>query len=138
MGVKEYAEDELGVHQVWDDANAAHASLDEAMSKAVEHRARVRSLHEAVEDEEANLMARIAAEYSERTATERERLFRETRRTDKDLVRLRAVLLEAQSDLDIAEASVEGHKYRLRVLVARMHELGGLLELYAATKKDDS
>lgn len=138
MGVEEYAEEYLGVHATHASALDSLGELDGALNERNIRAAEVRRLHDAIEDEEAHLMARIAADHSDVTATERERIFRERRRLDDAIMKMRDDLLVEQSALDIAEADLERVKYRLRVHVARMNELGGLLSLYAATKSADS
>jgi predicted nucleic acid-binding Zn-ribbon protein len=129
-----YAENELKVHAVHDDALAAHETLTGALDEYAAASRTIRSTHEAIERREHVLASDIKGGDPGMSQEALKRALKDAQHTDDELVSLRAALHQAQDRQNNSYAVIEREKYRLRVLSARMNELGGLLSFYAAAK----
>lgn len=129
-----YAERTLGVHEVYDEAIAAHTALSKALTDYADQAAAIRGMHDAAEQREYTLALELREQFPDMSNAALDRAIKDMRRSDEDLKAIRANLFEAQSLQEQAHAEIEKNKYRLRVLSARLNELGGLLAFYAAAK----
>lgn len=130
-----YAEQNLHVHDVWDEAKEAQRDLREAQKAAVEYAQQKRTLIEAMNERTAQFTAAERGRLSDISATAFEQHLKTALQLDPALMRLRQEYSAAQSQHDLAEASVREAEFRCRMYAARMEELGGLLNFYAATKQ---
>lgn len=130
-----YAEDVLNVHGVYKEAEEAHTDLEQALSSHVDAQALVREIANSIEDREHDLAIELRGDNPDLSQSAFERLVKDKIREDDRLKKLRSDMREALSRRDEAEQKIEGRKYHLRILEARMKELGGLLTFYASVKQ---
>lgn len=130
----QYAEQTLGVHATFEQANELLAELESALHDLVAAAQAIRRLNDSLETRELELTIEARADNSEASGAAIERIVKETRLTDDDYTSMKADLRSRQQEHDEAEAQVTLLKYRLRVLSGRLNELGGLTTFYAATK----
>lgn len=131
----EYAEDVLGVHQVYDDSQALLKELDEAMTAldaAIDAR---RTLDDKIEDHQMEVLialrGTLGGEISQAAFDKR---LKETYNRDQTLRRLKQDRNAKAGEASGLELDIEHIKYRLKVAVGRMEELGGYFNFLAVTK----
>lgn len=129
-----YAEDNLGVHSLYQEIEDHLTDLNDALISYNEATQQVRLLAEKMEDREIELIGEYRAGDPKIAVAAIERRIKEDRANDDELAALRAEHRKAQDDQTLAESQVTILKYRLRGKTARLNELGGLLTFYAATK----
>jgi hypothetical protein len=130
----DYAEDVLGVHAVATEADDVHAALASHLAVHATAASTIRSLNDRIDAREFELAGEIRSEHPDISQTALERAIKDARQSDDVMRGLRRELRDVQSEQDLAQADIERNKYRLRVLSARMNELGGLLAFYGAAK----
>jgi hypothetical protein len=133
-GPRNYAENDLGVHRVYEDTDQPLADLNEALDEYAKQSQRIRQANDRIEQTEYELASDLRGESPDLSQEALKRALKEKHRTDEQLVSMRGVIMDAQHKQEQAHARAEMAKYRLRVLSARMNELGGLLAFYAAVK----
>lgn len=129
-----YAEQELGVHQAYERAQAARQRFAKFAVTLNEANTAIRHIHEMMDDREQELVAEQRAANPEMSATAFKEHMKEVVHADESMKDFRKDLMDKQDSRDAAEISVEAAKYAMRVEAARLNELGGLLNFYAATK----
>lgn len=129
-----YAEQDLGVHAVHTNAETLNTELEAAQAVLAGFTGRFRQLREDIADREAQVTVIERGANAEMSATAFEPHLRVAKQTDPELVALRRSLIETQDAEDVQEKAVVAIQRRLDVAVARMTELGGLLQFYAAVK----
>lgn len=134
MGAVDYAENTLDVHGVYEQAQEAEVELRDALAQVTDMAHTLRRIADETEHREFELACDIRAEHHGISQEALKRELRESHFTDEQLSQLRDDRLQAQHYHDEASERVQVAKYRLKVLTARMAELGGLLNFYAATK----
>lgn len=133
----EYAELKLGVHTVYDEANAALADLDAVVTDLDKAQDERRYLAEDIAQWEADLTRQERAANADMSATAFEQHLKLAKQNDPDLKRLRQQMIGLHSRVSGMEYDMEMLKLKVRVRVARMNELGGyfayLVQLKAET-----
>lgn len=134
-----YAEQTLGVHRVYEEAEALLIELDSVMNAfdaAVDAR---RTLDEKIEDHQMDVMillrGQLGGEISQAAFDKR---LKETYHKDETLKRLRMDRNAKAGEASGLELDIEHVKYRLKVKVGRMEELGGYFRFLAVTKQSES
>lgn len=130
----QYAEQTLGVHTVYDQASALLAEVDGARADVVRTAHELRRLREQLADREADLVTDERVSNPDMSATAFEKHLPVAKQRDPELKKLRAQLIATQYDHDGFEAVVKVLDRKLDVAGARMAELGGLLQFFAAVK----
>lgn len=129
-----YAES-LGVHSIHEEAVAA---LDAYKALQVKRVAALRTLRDArglIEDEEHTIVASTPLQES---AAAWERALKVARSTSEVLDELRHREQQAQIELDGIDAGLSVYDHTLKVAVARMNALGGLLSFYSDNQSSQS
>jgi chromosome segregation ATPase len=129
-----YAEEDLGVHAAYRDAREAQEALDAALDTYASCAATIRSVHDSIDQRKYELANQVRGEKHDISQTALDRALKDFERTDDELISLRTQLMERQDEQEVAHAAITKNKYRLRVLSARMNELGGLLAFLASAK----
>lgn len=124
---RKYAENELGVHAVFKEANAAHDEMVAHHITLAEMKAWRREISEQILDQEAAVLLRVRNAHPELSATAHDQKAKLERRTDLELVNLRKNLAVAQGKEDTAEHDIKACDNRIKIATARMTELGGYL-----------
>lgn len=134
MNPVKYAEDELGVHDVQTRAERALKDFGEWSIAEADHAARVRDCKDDVDDHQAVATAEQRGKHADLSNADFDRSLRRFLATDVGLAELRSKLRKAQHDHDEATAERRHAEHTIEALAARMIELGGLLNFYAAVK----
>jgi hypothetical protein len=130
-----YAETRLKVHEVYLESCKALRLAEEgrALVTTLSHNKRV--LQDAMTDVEMQLVSTERAAFPDMSQAAFDRHIKAVVHGDPDMTTLRLKLLEDQHQLDQADDSLHQAELTVRVLTARMEELSGLLNFYAATKQ---
>ena len=134
MNPVQYAEDVLNVHGVFDEAESVYIRYTTALDAHTDNVAAVRTLREGLADAEAEVSVRERAANPDQSVTAFEKHLKDVLRNDSEVRKIRHNLMEAQYAADQSEADIKRHDGKLKMLAARMEELGGLLNYFAATK----
>jgi hypothetical protein len=130
----DYAEQVLDVHHVYDEASGAFEDLDAALIAYTAAAQELRSLNSRIEEREYQLAEMARVERPDISQAALDRLVKDSRHDDQPLRAIYADQRRAHDEQALADADIQRSKYRLRVLTARMNQLGGLLTFYAAAK----
>jgi hypothetical protein len=130
----DYAQIQLGVHTVFDEANTLDALLNDhltALDKAQDER---RNLDLAIEDREMDLLIEERGKHADMSEAAMDRHLRMVRHGDADLKKLKLQRNAKAGECSGIELDIEYTKSRLRTMTARMTELGGYFQYLAACK----
>ena len=130
----DYAKNYLGVHQVHEEAEAILGELDDSLTSldaAIDAR---RILDERIEDRHMVLLIEERGKAAEISQAAMDRRLKEVYHKDETLRRLRMERNAKAGEASGLELDIEYAKYRLKVKVARMEELGGYFQFLAAVK----
>ena len=130
-----YAEDTLGVHTVFDATKTVLDGRTSHQRTLVSLLARKRELAERYLQAEALLISSERGANPELSQAAFDRHFKTTAALDDDLRDLRDQQHAVQHEIDVIEADLKAYEASLRMNVARMEELGGLLHFFAAAKQ---
>lgn len=134
----DYAESYLGVHRVHDEAEALLAEMDEALNaldSAIDAR---RMLDGQIEDRQMLLLVEERGKAADISQAAMDRRLKEVYHKDETLKRLRMQRNAKAGEASGLELDIEHTKYRLKVKVARIEELGGYFQYLAAVKNAES
>ena len=130
-----YAEQELGVHDVWNQAQQRLAQHAAAVAEKASLTTSIRRLKVRMADREAELTSDLIGLHADlKTATERTKAVKDGIQKDSQMRDLRAELDDLESTRDMITADISSHEQGCHVMAARMVELGGLLQFYAAAR----
>lgn len=129
-----FAKDQLGVDEVYAEALDVHAKLEQSLTDIVRHSKEVRRLNDDIEAREVDVIIELRAANPDASGAAVERMAKEAYVSDQRLKELRETLRAEQHQHDLCQSAITASKYRLRILSARLNELGGLTAFYAATK----
>jgi chromosome segregation ATPase len=130
----EYAENVLGVHDVWRDALQARNELDEALTPLSEARDKRRELEFLLQDAEMEVASEEWGKHSDMAVTRMEKHLKIAIQNNDRCRELREQIAKVQGDIDGFESDVEVAKASVRIASARLTELGGYLQYLAAIK----
>lgn len=130
----QYAEDTLGVHEVWENVQTYLADLDELLGDLDKAQDIKRQLNEEYADREVALISEMRGVHPNMSDTRFKSEFKGWERTDKELTRIRVELNKIGSEIQGLEYDSDFLKLRIRANSARMEELGGYLHYLAAVK----
>lgn len=132
----QYAESDLGVHKVYQDADALAGRLDDAHEDLVKVIAERRDLDEKIEDRQMEILIVERGKASDLSQAAMDRRLKEKYHTDAKLIDLRTQRNVASSKASALELEADTLKYRIKVKVARMEELAGYFQYLAALKSE--
>lgn len=92
----------------------------------------LRTAREELADFEADFATTVRAENPKISATAFDRMLKVLLQQNDDHREQRRQIIQLQNDLDLAESEVKSVDRQLDVIVARLHELAGLLQFYGA------
>jgi hypothetical protein len=137
VGVREFTEQELGVHHPQQQAEACLIERRQLAAELDEKRREYAKVKQQIDEREMEVINDVSAE-NHGSATARKEAVKEAIATDRVLIGLRVGLDEAKDDIDSVEEDLKTVDLTIKAAIARMEELGGLLHLYAATKQAGS
>jgi hypothetical protein len=134
-----YAEQTLGVHEVYSEAQQRLAVHKLASDQVVGCNRDLRVLHEALEME----LLRVATDHAPNipmgaTKTDARESTKQAQNQDIKVQAIRQEIARLESDRASAEADLKHHALGIQVLTARMTELGGLLSFYSTPNKEQA
>lgn len=130
-----FAEDELGVHTVFNESVA----LEEKLQKLIEERTNeeiiVRAREARIEGRMVEIREKVREDSdSSISATAYESKVKDACASDKALREFKEALGENKDHLIQLEGEIRGYELMHRSRIARMHELGGYLHYLAASR----
>lgn len=127
-----YAESKLGVHDVFGEVQQALDAFDGARRNLASRTGELRALRDNLTDLEATIASEERGANPDMSAAAFDRHLKARLHVHADHQRARSAVAAAHDELDRAEALEKIAEKRVDVLVARLHELAGLLNFYAA------
>lgn len=131
-----YAEDQLGVHAVYEQAQANRAVLDKLLAELDKAQDDKRRLAEEIADREAELLIEERGKHSDMSAAAFDQHTKSAKRKDPELKKLREAFNGSLSEIQGLEYDVDMAKVEIRIACSRMEELGGYLNYLAAVKAE--
>jgi len=129
-----YAENTLGVHRVYEEAQASLAKLDETLTEldtAIDTR---RALDDQIADREMELLIEERGKHATMSEAAFGRHLKEVHYKDETLRDLRQKHRSAAGVVSGLELDLKFIESRIRVEAGRLNELGGYLQFLAALK----
>lgn len=133
-----YAEDKLQVHLVYEKASGFLEDLDGLLNDLDKAQDRRRQLVEQIADREADLISSERSKNPEMSATGFDQHMKAAKRTDSMLSTLRGSLNDTLSEIQGLEYDTDLLKMRIKVMTARLNELGGYLNYLSAVKQAEN
>lgn len=130
-----YAEDTLGVHRVYAEADEAITLLGDAQELHVGHAQAKRMLDELLTDREYALVTDQRGVLPDLSQAAFERHMKQILNVDPEMRAVRAKRETCILNLDETGFLIDRLKMTIRVRSARLEELGGLLHYYGAVKQ---
>lgn len=130
-----YAEDKLGVHRVWANAEQLVVQLQSDYKRAAELEAEARTLNFDIERRKQILLVDETDQNAGMNVTAFERHMTLVKAKDAKLLKLSEQLNECMAHRDLVNATIRGAENNLKAHNARMNELGGYFK-YLSSAKD--
>lgn len=134
----QYAEEKLGVHEVYERCTKSLEELDELLGDLDKAQDTRRQLAEEIADREAELLSDERGKHPDMSASGMDQHMKAAKRKDTYLAELRKKFNEAASEIQGLEYDLDLCKFTLRVNTARLEELGGYLHYLAAVKAEQN
>lgn len=129
-----YAEDELGVHKVYREAVEAQKGLQEVIGRLIIARDKKRDLEQALIDREMEIALEQRSIHPEMPVTRMEALLKTLRNDDDTCRELKEEIRHELALIDGFEFDKGLRESSIKIMTARMTELGGYLQYLAAIK----
>lgn len=133
-----YAEQTLGVHSVYEQAEKALALLDEKLGELDVAQDDRRAIDDDILIKEMDLSVLERGRHPDHSEAALTRHLKEVLHKDETLRQLRVIRRHKQAEVSGLELDIEHTKYSIKVKVARMEELSGYLTYLAAVKNAES
>lgn len=134
----EYAEDRLGVHKVFEEAQVLAARLAELRESVVTMRADKARAEDAYQTAEYAFVSDQRAQLFEMSQTAFDKAIKAAVHNEPSLRALRADLAQRSTNLEMQEAAVSRARVDIEIATARMAELGGYFAYLAALKNAET
>lgn len=129
-----YAEEQLLVHEVYQGALAARASLDETLTELSKKRDVLRDKEFLLSDREMEVAADERGRHPDMSATAMEKHLKIALNNDDATRELREQIAHVRSDIEGLEYDRSMSEHDIKIACARMTELGGYLQYLAVIK----
>lgn len=130
-----YAEDVLGVHNVYEEVQGAQLELDEALTALDKAQDERRDFDHQIEDYEMNVLISERGKHGDMSEAGMTRHLKEVLFKDTDLKILKQKRNSKAGECSGIELDITYAKHRIQILTARMIELGGYFNYLAVTKQ---
>lgn len=130
-----YAEKDLGVHKVFEEAQERLTVHAVYSAERQDCNSRIRQIKSDQADREAVVAAELRGQDPKASATAFKEMLKAALAADEETTHLREDLLAEESGRERAESEIHHHELGIRMLTARMEELAGLLHYYGAAKQ---
>lgn len=134
----QYAEEQLGVHKVYEGAIKLLADLDKVLADLDNAQDRRRELNEHYSDREVELIDEMRSIHVSMSDTRFNSEMKLWKRKDTKLMKIQLDINKVLSEVQGLEYDSDLIKLRIRVGSARLEELGGYLNYLAAIKATTS
>jgi hypothetical protein len=131
----QYAEGNLGVHQVFERVEQQLGDLDSTLVELDKAQDRKRDLNENYADREVELIEEMRTVHVSYSDTRFNAEMKNWKRQDSRLMQINAEVNKVLSEIQGLEYDADLLKLRIRAGSARMEELGGYLHYLAAVKQ---
>jgi hypothetical protein len=134
----DYAERVLGVHKVYEEANALLVALDgccTSLDEAIDAR---RALDDKISDYEMDILIAERGKHADMSQAGMDRHLKEVYHKDETLKRLRMERNAKAGEASGLELDQKFIEWQLKVKVGRMEELGGYFHFLAVTKQAEA
>lgn len=130
-----YAENTLGVHMPWEQASAVLKKIEQHRLQLVHLRSIMRHTKGVIEDRKLSILNEAPSRSDWPSShTAQQSALKVLYQTDSGIIELNDEVERIQNKIEESEAEIKHGELELQVLIARMNELGGLLQFYAACK----
>jgi hypothetical protein len=133
-----YAEDQLKVHGIYDEAVAARGRLDSVLTDLSERRDKRRAVEEDLRTREWEVATEEWGKHPDFSATKMDQHLKQARYIDPICMDLRASVTDLTSDIEGLEYDKTMLETDIKIAVARLQELGGFLNYLAAIKQAET
>lgn len=131
-----YAEDTLGVHEVYEKALQAREELDATFSDLDSFYSKRREILDSITDREIEITVEERSQHPEASEAALERAAKISRSKDESLRKLRTELNHIESDIDGRKFDRSIAEHDIQIATARMIELGGYFGYLVQIKQD--
>lgn len=131
----EWAEKNLGVNSVYAEALLLQEQLDDLANHLDKAQDVIREVNERIANRETDLYLHERSTHADQSATWLKEHVKHAERKDDTLTALRAELIAAQSNKSGFDYDWEVLRSQLRILEARMIQMGGYLNFLAVAKQ---
>jgi hypothetical protein len=131
-----YAEDNLGVHTVYNEVVTRRNELDEVLSLLSETRDKKRALALSLEDKEMAVAADEWAKHPDMAVTRMEKHIKVAFSNDGEIREMREGLAKLSGEIEGLEFDRDMCETDIRIACARLQELGGYLQYLAVIKTE--
>lgn len=135
---REYAENELGVHKVYQEAQDANGELVDLQIDLMNVKDQRRRMTEEMADREVEIWRELRNQHPELSATALDAKAKQERRIDQTMQDLRTGLLDTQKREDRLELDIKAKQNKINSANARMVELGGYLNFLTMVWQQDA
>lgn len=133
-----YAENELGVHEIYQTAQDANGEMIDLQVTLLGVKDQRRKITEEMADREVDIWRELRGKNPELSATALDAKAKQERRVDTMMQDLRRGLLDAQRQEDKLEQDIKAKQNRINSANARMVELGGYLNFLTMVWQQDA
>lgn len=130
-----YVTGELKANEIFDLATAKRDHLARVHDQITEGRKRRRELEVMLHDREMVIAEEVFAQNRDQSQAARDRLLKVALNNDGDVRETKEELATLAWEIDAAEFEAEQINQDIKIAVARMHELQGLLQFMAVVKQ---
>lgn len=132
----DYAEKNLGVHQVFIDAQAARDKLDDIYTELSNLQDSKRDLQDRIIDVEMLVASEERGKHPDMSQTSMDKHLKVALNANGDYKTLRDQLRKVVGDIEGLEYDVRMVEHDIKIAVSRMNQLGGYFNYLAAVKNN--
>lgn len=133
-----YAEDTLGVHTVYEEAVAFQEALKTFLKELDELKSQKRNMTRLLDDRKMDLISDHRAKHPEQSQAAFDNHMKTVFHRDDSIAQCKLEISVIESSLDRKGSEVHLAEQNLKILIARMEELGGYLHYLGVLKASAS
>lgn len=133
-----YAEEQIGVHKVYEDAKTARTALDGCLTDLGKARDQKRDLEFRLHDREMEVAADEYGKHPDMAQVRMDKHLKRALSQDDDWRELREQLSKVSGDIEGLEFDRSVFEADIRIAVSRLQELGGYFQYLAAIKQAET
>jgi hypothetical protein len=130
--------EQLGVHQVYNDAQLKRSELDKVFDELATLRDKKREDETLLTDREMELLAEERGKHPDHSQAAMDRHLKVVHWSDEQCRALRGQLAQVSGEIDGLQYDRDMLETDIKIAVARLHELGGFLTFMAAIKEAET